>query len=284
MDARPPTTDLHIHRRLACPGLCARPALVMAGALLLACAPAATRAPSPPPDAPGAVATAPAAHAATTPPPEVTAPGPEQSVKPGINDSWRSGRVASLVGRLESESREVWTERARIVEVVGARPGMVVADIGSGSGFLTELLARAVGPTGKVHALDINPRLLANIDTRARAAGLGNIETMHTPEASTPLAPGSVDLVFMCDAYHHLEFPRSTMRSIFAALRPGGELVLVDLERIPGTTSPSMLEHVRAGKEVFLGELIGDGFELVTEHEVPELEENYVLRLRKPPQ
>ena len=72
------------------------------------------------------------------------------------------------------------------------------------------------------------------------------------------------------------------MRSIRAALRPGGELVLVELERIPGKTSKDMLDHVRAGKEVFLAELLADGFELVREETVPELAENYVLRLRKP--
>lgn len=206
----------------------------------------------------------------------------EASVKPGINDAWKSDDIAPLVGRLESESREIWTHRERIIQVVAARPGMIVADIGAGSGFLTLLLAQAVGPGGKVHALDINGNLLARIDAQARAAGLANVETMLTPEDTTPLAPGSVDLVLMCDAYHHFEYPRSTMRSIRAALRPGGELVLIDFERIPGTTEPAMLEHVRAGKDVFRQELLDDGFELVGEHRVEELRENYVLRFRKP--
>lgn len=215
------------------------------------------------------------------PAPDTAQSAPEQSVRPGINDSWRGDRIDRMVRRLESESREIWTQRDRIIEVVAARPGMVVADIGAGTGFLTLLLARAVGPGGQVYALDINPTLLANIDLRATETGLGNIKTMRSAEDTTPLAPGSVDLVLMCDAYHHFEFPRSTMRSIHAALRPGGELVLIDLERIPGTTSPAMLEHVRAGKDVFFREILADGFELVTEHEVPELEENYILRFRK---
>lgn len=206
----------------------------------------------------------------------------EVSVKPGINDSWRGRDTKRLVRRLQSESREIWVQRARVVEVVGARPGMVIADIGAGSGFLTLMLAQAVGASGKVYALDINGGLLDSIAAEARARGLGNVETMQTPEDRTPLAPDSVDLVFMCDAYHHFEYPRSTMRSIRAALRDGGELVLVELERIPGKTSQGMLDHVRAGKEVFLAELLADGFELVREEEVPELAENYVLRLRKP--
>ena len=239
--------------------------------LLLACA-APTRAGT---AAPASQAAAPGETAAATG--EV----PEVSVKPGINDSWRGRDTKRLVRRLQSESREIWVQRARVVEAVAARPGMVVADIGAGSGFLTLMLAKAVGESGKVYALDINRGLLDNIAAEARENGLGNVETMPTAEDRTPLAPDSVDLVFMCDAYHHFEYPRSTMRSIRAALRPGGELVLVELERIPGKTSQAMLDHVRADKQVFLAELLADGFELVREEEVPELEENYVLRLRK---
>ncbi|MBZ5711574.1 class I SAM-dependent methyltransferase [Nannocystis pusilla] len=226
---------------------------------------------------------APATHAGTSPPAsETVAPVREASVKPGINDTWRDGDTKRLVRRLQSESREIWVHRARVVAAVAARPGMVVADVGAGSGFLTLMLAQAVGASGKVYALDINAGLLANIAAEARESELANVETMQTPEDHTPLAPGSVDLVFMCDAYHHFEYPRSMMRSIRAALRPGGELVLVELERIPGKTSKHMLDHVRAGKEVFLAELLADGFELVREEKVPELAENYVLRLRKP--
>lgn len=211
-----------------------------------------------------------------------TADVSEVSVKPGINDDWRRRDTRRLVRRLQSESREIWVQRERVVDVVAARPGAVVADVGAGSGFLTLLLARAVGPGGKVYALDINGGLLDNIAAQARAAGLGNVETMVTPEDRTPLPPDSIDLLFMCDAYHHFEYPRTMMRSLRAALRPGGELVLVELERIPGKTSPAMLDHVRAGKDVFLAELLADGFELVREEEVAELTENYVLRLRKP--
>ncbi|PCC69609.1 Methyltransferase domain-containing protein [Nannocystis exedens] len=245
--------------------------------LLCACAAPVARAGAPQPATAAAPVAAPAGSDAVA-----TASALEVSVKPGINDDWRGRDTRRLVRRLESESREIWVQRERVVEVVAARPGAVVADVGAGSGFLTLLLARAVGPGGKVYALDINRGLLAGIAADARAAGLGNVETLVTPEDGTPLPPDSVDLVFMCDAYHHFEYPRSMMRSLRAALRPGGELVLVELERIPGKTSQAMLDHVRAGKEVFLAELLADGFELVREEAVAELTENYVLRLRKP--
>lgn len=230
-------------------------------------------------------ATAPDATAppASTPTPAETSAAPprEQSVKPGINEAWKSDDIDPLVARLEAESREIFVHRERLVEVVKPRPGSVVADIGAGSGFLTLLLAEAVGPQGKVLAVDINRTMLDQVTKRAEAEKLGNVDTLLSPEDSTPLEPESVDLVFMCDAYHHFEYPRSTMASIHAALRPGGELVLVDFERIPGETKPRMLEHVRAGKAVFRQEILDAGFELVREHDVPQLEENYVLRFRK---
>ncbi|HEY8378115.1 MAG TPA: class I SAM-dependent methyltransferase [Nannocystis sp.] len=268
--------------------------IALALALLLACAPrpaassvpaGATREGSPAAETeePAAASERPPAPAAeesaTASASELVAV--ETSVKPGINDVWRSGRTASLVKRLESESREVWVQRERIVEVVGARPGMVIADIGAGSGFFTLMLARAVSPGGEVYALDINDALLARIARRARTEGLRNVHTVVTPERAIPLAPESVDLVFLCDAYHHFEYPRAMMRSIRAALRPGGELVLVELERIPGVTSPAMLRHVRAPREVFQREIESDGFVLVRAHEVPALKEHYVLRFRK---
>ena len=78
------------------------------------------------------------------------------------------------------------------------------------------------------------------------------------------------------------EQPQATMKSVFDALRPGGRLVMLDFERIPGVTRPWLLEHVRAGKEVFRKEIEEVGFAFVREIEVPGIEENYVLEFAKP--
>lgn len=264
-----------------------RPSLV-ALLSLLACAPAVAPSSAPADSqvgaaAPDAATPAPALAAAPEAEPEATvAAAPERpAVDPGINEPWRSENIKPLVRRLESESREIYVHREQLAQVVAAGPGKVVADIGAGSGFMTLLLADDVGSSGRVYAVDINATMLEQVDARARAAGLRNVETLISPEDRTPLKPGSVDLVFMCDAYHHFAYPRSTMASIHAALRDGGEVVLVDFERIPGKTSPQMMEHVRAGKEVFRQEILDSGFELVTEHEMSELQENYILRFRK---
>ncbi len=201
---------------------------------------------------------------------------------PAINEAWAQPDIDPLVGRLEDETREIFAHRDRVIQVIAPKPGSVVADIGSGSGFLTLLMSKKVGPTGKVLAVDINPALLQEVARRAQASRLANIETRVAVQDQSPLDPDSVDLVLICDTYHHFEKPHSTLLSLLAALKPGGELLLVDFERIEGQTKPFMMQHVRAGKDVFRQEVLDAGFELVTEHHVPELRENYILRFRRP--
>ena len=205
----------------------------------------------------------------------------EASAKPGINDRWMSTEIEPLVESLESESREIYVNRRLLAEVVGPRPGMDVADVGAGSGFMARELARLVGPTGTVYAVDINPVMMQHVALRATADDIQNLRTTVCSDRSVNLAAGSVDMVFICDTYHHFEYPRSTLRTIHEALRPGGQIVLVDFRREPGKSRTWILDHVRAGQEVFAREITAAGFELIDRHDVPELQENYVLRFRR---
>ena len=211
-----------------------------------------------------------------------TAPQKEKSVKPGINEQWKSPNIDPLIGTLEAESREIYREREKIAALVAPKKGSVVADIGAGSGFLSELFARMVGPQGEVFAVDINPKLLEHIEQNARTRGLTNLQIVLGREDSVDLPADSVDLMFICDTYHHFEYPKSSLRSIYRALRPGGEIVVVDFRRVPGKSPSWTLEHVRAGQDIFSKEITDAGFELVREEAAPFLTENYVLRFRKP--
>ncbi len=208
-------------------------------------------------------------------------PAQEKSVKPGINDNFKNPdlKVEEWAGRFETESREVFAHRDEIVKAAGVKPGATVADVGAGTGLFTMLFAGAVGPEGKVLAVDIAAPFLAKIRERAAAEGRHNVETVLGTDKDTRLPPGAVDLVFICDTYHHFEFPKDTLASIRRGLKPGGLLVLVDFERIPGKSSEWTLNHVRAGKEVFLKEIEDAGFAVVDEADF--LEENYLVRLRR---
>ena len=205
----------------------------------------------------------------------------EQSVKPGINDTWKSDEIEPLVDRLEAESREIYINREKLVDLVGPGPGTAVADIGAGSGFISMLFAEKVTAAGKVYAVDINPVMMERVADLAREKGIHHLETVVCGERSVTLPPNSVDLIFICDTYHHFEYPKSTMRSIYQALKPGGQLVLVDFKRIPGESEDWILKHVRAGQEIFTREIVDSGFKVVEEHEAPFLIENYVVRFAK---
>lgn len=208
---------------------------------------------------------------------------PEESVKPGINDSFLNPEmdVDSYVDRFEVESREIYVERQAIVDAIGLEPGMAVADIGAGTGLFEPLLASAVGERGLVYAVDLSPGMVEHLNQRKADEGWENVEVVLCEADNVKLPTASVDRVFLCDTYHHFEFPRTTMRSIRRALRADGELVIVDFYRIPGVTREWLMNHVRAGKEEVIAELESFGFELIEEVDMPGLRENYLIRLRR---
>jgi len=205
----------------------------------------------------------------------------DKSVKPGINKNFLDPnlKVGAWVERFDREGREVFDHRRAIVEKAGIKRGSVVADIGAGTGLFVPLLSEAVGKKGKVIAVDIVPKFLAHIRGEAKAAGVKNITTQLCTGRSTKLQAGSIDLAFICDTYHHFEYPSHTLASLHRALRPGGEIYLIDFKRIEGESSDWILNHVRAGEEVFASEVEAAGFERIGR--VKLLRDNYILRFRK---
>lgn len=208
---------------------------------------------------------------------------PEKSVKPGINKSFLDPdlKVEEYLSKFEVESREIFSSRMAIVKAVGVKPGMTVADIGAGTGLFSMLFANEVGRTGWVYAVDIAPPFLKHIVQQGEREKLFNISPVLCSEKSVSLAPGSIDLAFICDTYHHFEFPTRTLDSLHSALREKGSLVVIDFERIPGKSRPWLLDHVRAGKETFRKEIENAGFTFVEEVKVEGLKENYFLRFKK---
>lgn len=214
----------------------------------------------------------------------------ERSVHPGINREYQNPDIPRWMGRFESESREIYEHRDRIVADVLAGPRglalargeIAIADIGAGTGFFSMLFGTAVGSHGRVYSVDIVPEFLELIRERSEKEGLNNIATVLCSERDVRLPPESIDLAFVCDTYHHFEYPRSTLASIFRALRSGGELVIIDFHRIEGVSRPWILEHVRCDQQTVIEEVIAAGFEPDESPDADYLEENYFLRFRKP--
>lgn len=205
----------------------------------------------------------------------------EKSVKPGINDTFKNPNPKDFVEKFEVESREVFAKRKEIVEACQVQPGQTVADIGAGTGLFTRLFAEKVGPEGKIVAVDIAQKFLDHIETTSKALGQKNVETRLCTADSTQLPPESVDMAFICDVYHHFEYPGKSMASLFKAVKPGGKVFLIDFRRVEGESKEWTLKHVRAGQEVFEAEIEKVGFKKLGE-EAKLLKENYFVRFEKP--
>jgi ubiquinone/menaquinone biosynthesis C-methylase UbiE len=204
------------------------------------------------------------------------------AVDPSINAYYLDADVDRWKFILETARREIYRERFRIVQAVRLQPGMQVADIGAGTGFFSMLFARAVGPGGRVYAVDISETFLEEIRRRAfDEFHVGNVETVLNDQDGIGLPDDSLDLAFICDTYHHFEHPQRMLASLSAALRDRGELILLDFRRIQGESSPWVMSHVRANREEVIEELLKAGFVLSGEEDF--LRENYFLRFRKRP-
>jgi len=206
----------------------------------------------------------------------------DTSVKPGINDKFLDPalKVEEWTQKFEVESREIYHQRDKIVAALDIKTGMAMADIGAGTGLFTLSFAQAVGPQGRVYAVEIAKNFLEHIRARAAKASAANVQTILCTEKSVELPEASIDLAFICDVYHHFEFPQASLASLHQALKPGGTLVLIDFKRIPGVSSDFILGHVRAGQEVFEAEIAAAGFEKVAEVD-GLLEENYFVKFRR---
>ena len=189
----------------------------------------------------------------------------KESVNPGINKSFEDPDVKNFVERFEKEGREVYDKRHEVIKACQVHKGMAIADVGAGTGMYSRLLAAEVGSTGRIFAVDIAANFVNHVVQTSREQGLNNVVGIVCKADSVELPPNSVDLVYICDTYHHFEFPDSTMRSIAKSLRPDGVVCLVDFERIEGKSSEWILGHVRAGKDVVRKEVEAAGFEFVEE-------------------
>jgi ubiquinone/menaquinone biosynthesis C-methylase UbiE len=214
----------------------------------------------------------------------VAPPAGGVGANPAINARFRDPDLdaARWTRTFEGESREIARHKEAIVRALDLGPGDRVADIGAGTGLFLPLMSRAVGPQGMVYAVDISPTFLEHLRRRAAQDKLHNAVVVAGTDRSVELAPGSVDLAFVCDTYHHFEHPAESLASIWRALRPGGRLVVIDFHREPGKSAAWILDHVRANKEVFRAEIEQAGFRFLRELTVPGVKENYLLVFERP--
>ena len=143
---------------------------------------------------------------------------------------------------LDRSEREAEEAPTRALQIVGIAEGSTVADVGAGSGYFTERLARLVGPGGRVFATDIQQGMLDLISRRVEQHGLRNVTLVLGEPANPRLIAASVDLVLMVDVYHELGDPMTVLRHLRAALKPAGRLVLIEYKG-EDPAIPILLSH-----------------------------------------
>lgn len=203
----------------------------------------------------------------------------EQNIDPSINLPYQNPDVQQWRDIFERDGREIWDRREQILQTLNLSEGQQVADIGAGTGFFSLMMARKVGPSGHVYAVDIAKNFIDAILVRAQDEGLQNVSGVVNDQHSIKLAPTSIDLAFISDTYHHFEHPHSILGSIHQALKPEGEVVVIDFKRTPGHSSPWVLDHVRAGEDEVIGEIEAMGFTLTKRLDF--MQTQYYLRFRK---
>ena len=151
----------------------------------------------------------------------------------GIGKFYLGREIAQVMGPggilwLERPERAGEEQPQLAIDALGIEPGQTVADLGAGSGYYSFRVAPLVGPAGKVLAIDIEPAMLEAIAQRAQREHVSNVATVRSSAQDPNLAPGSVDLLFMVDVYHELEYPYEMMTKVRTALKRGGRVALIE--------------------------------------------------------
>jgi len=150
----------------------------------------------------------------------------------GINKWYMGRQIAQVMSHygidwLERKEREMEENTSLLLKNLAVKPGMVIADIGAGSGYQSALLSKMVG-TGKVYAVDVEPEMIAYLNARIKQEKLSHIVPVLSTEQNVSLPEKSIDMMLLVDVYHEFSYPYEMTVSMLAALKPGGKLVLVE--------------------------------------------------------
>jgi ubiquinone/menaquinone biosynthesis C-methylase UbiE len=176
----------------------------------------------------------------------------------------RHGDTAAYIASLEDPARDAYQKPGEVMKALALRPGEVVADVGSGSGYFTLRFARAVGEAGRVYAVDVSPDMIRHLNRRVRDAGLRNVVPVLA-EPDDPLLPdASVDRVVIVNTWHHIEDRTRYLALLRRVLKPGGQVVHVDFHKrdLPVGPPPAM----KIAREELVAQMESAGFRLAAEH------------------
>ncbi len=171
--------------------------------------------------------------------------------------------TSEYIKALEDPARDAWQQPDQVIESLGLHLGDEVADLGAGSGYFTIRLAREVGESGKVYAVDIDQKMLDYIDQRAQKEKLDNIQTILADPDDPKLGSHSVDLIFVCDVLHHIHNRDKYYPKLYRALRLGGRLMDIDFQKRKLPVGPPV--EMKIDKKDCIKEIEAAGFHFAQE-------------------
>jgi precorrin-6B methylase 2 len=172
----------------------------------------------------------------------------------GIGKFYMGREIAHVMGFrgagwLERTEREEEERLTLLVRSLKLKPGMIVADIGAGSGVIAMLMAPQILPDGKVLAVDIQQKMLDRLATNCKKNGVTNVVPVKGKVKSPNLKPGTVDLIILVDVYHEFEFPYEMKLELSKSLKPGGRIAWVEYRK-EDRTVPIKLVHKMSEAQV----------------------------------
>ena len=182
---------------------------------------------------------------------------------------------ADIAAKTETEATAAWRYRTAIAGLLQLKPGMVAAEIGTGTAFVARTMASQVAPNGRVIAAALDRDMAAYVSERAKSEGIQNLSTLVVKSDGAGLDPASLDAVAIVSAFGDFTARPEMLRSVAAALKPGGALVIVDL---PAESAGSRVVGIDADDVVQLASAAG----LKREAESTVVPGHYAIRFRKP--
>jgi predicted methyltransferase len=144
----------------------------------------------------------------------------------------------------DDPARASWQQPDAIVQALALAPGMVVADVGAGTGYLERVLSQAVGPRGVVYAVEVEPTLVTHLRERAERESTANVIPVLGSTDAPRLPAGRVDRILLLDTYHHIDGRVAYFQRLRTALAPGGRVVVVDWEKRQDTIGPELAHRL----------------------------------------
>ena len=187
----------------------------------------------------------------------------------GLAESWAQlapRKAEEWVTTLEGPQRVSGQKIDQVLAGLSLKPGMVVADIGAGSGLFSRPLAKAVGTSGKVYAVDIQQDLLNYIDHRDQEENIRNIQTVLGEFNDPKLPARNVDLAFINDVLHHIQNRAAYLKALGTYMKPTGRIAIIEMNKDDPKTPHRNQPELLVGRDEIMQWMSAAGFKLVDEH------------------